>query len=441
MVKKELVLDLLKENSVGFTSAELRTRLHARSLRLAEYEVLKELRTLHSEGMVRLERGRWTTTAPKNANVSFIKTGSLLAKTRTSIQSSPSETITWSPSKSSILNKIVKPVEDNKAYPEPIDFSGPWGTFRKLLGYYADCVKNDEGCEASCYLDDCGKRFIFLDKVGYWYPQVGQMWRSHISLGQNSQSFARNLSLLGESGVLLLGYPLQLWAKTDSEGIESVFMKPIFTYQLTVTHEANGFQLICEDAWPEVNLDWLSFAIKQSEHQRAFLAACGLMDRGQIDESFGDGSRFADAPDLKTLASGVTKLFSEKLREPLLPENVSSYFPKKLTSGIYNKAVLMIGNRTRYTKTLLKELAQIASCNDEQLDQTALRFIFKNRDQNPDIFKESITSQESIHECAVLETDQLNGEQRQCIASLLFENLTVVTGPPGTGKSQVVAVS
>ncbi len=444
MVKRELVLDLLKENSIGFTSSELRTRLHAKSLRLAEYEVLKELRTLQFEGIVRLERGRWITTAPKIPNSSpSIKIQSSLSNTTAPSTQSPFSEITppWSPSKSRILNNVAISAENKPIVQKPAEFSGPWGTFRKLLGYYADCIKNDEGCEASCYLDDCGKRFIFLDKVGYWYPQVGQMWRIHIHLGQSLQGFARNLSSLGESGVLLLGYPLQIWTKTDAEGIESVFMKPIFTYQLTVAHETNGFQIICEDPWPEANLDWLSYAIKQAEHQRAFLAACGLMDRGQIDESFGDGSRFADAPDLKTLASGVTKFFSEKLREPLLPESVSSYLPKKLSSGIYNKAVLMIGNRTRYTKTLLKELAQIASCSDEQLDQTALRFIFKNRDQSPDSFQEPGISQENIHECAVLETDQLNGEQRQCIASLLFENLTVVTGPPGTGKSQVVAVS
>ncbi len=444
MIKKEVILELLKENSVGFTSAELRTRLHTRSLRLAEYEVLKELRTLHSEGTVRLERGRWVTTVHKiaNSSPSTKKNSSISNTTTPSTQLSSSEiTHAWSPSKSRILNNITIPAENKIDIQKPAEFSGPWGTFRKLLGYYADCVKNDEGCEASCYLDDCGKRFIFLDKAGYWYPQVGQIWRSHIHLSKNLQSFARNLSLLGESGVLLLGYPLQLWSKTDSEGIENVFMKPIFTYQLTMTHINNGFQIICDDPYPEVNLDWLSYAIKQPEDQRAFLAACGLMDRGQTDESFGDGSRFIDAPDLKTLASGVTKFFSEKLREPLLPESVSSYFPQKPASGIYNKAVLMIGNRTRYTKTLLKELAQIASCSDEQLDQTALRYIFKNREQGADSFQETGILQESIHECSVLETDQLNGEQRQCVASLLFENLTVVTGPPGTGKSQVVAVS
>ena len=107
MVKKELVLDLLKENSVGFTSAELRTRLHARSLRLAEYEVLKELRTLHSEGMVRLERGRWITTVHKIANSSpSIKIQSSFSNTTTPSTQLPfSEmTTTWSPSKSRILN-------------------------------------------------------------------------------------------------------------------------------------------------------------------------------------------------------------------------------------------------------------------------------------------------------------------------------------------------
>lgn len=444
MIRKEVIIQLLKENSVGFTSAELRTRLHARSLKLAEYEVLQELRTLQSEGVVRLERGRWITTAPKTTNTSpSIKIQSSLSNTTTTSTQLPFSEIspTWSPSKNRILNNITTPTENKMVTQKPAEFFGPWGTFRKLLGYYADCVKNDEGCEASCYLDDCGKRFVFLDKVGYWYPKVGQMWRMHIPLSQNLQGFARNLSLLEESGVLLLGYPLQIWTKSDADGIESVFMKPIFTYQLTVTHDTNGFQITCDDPCPEVNLDWLSYAIKQSEQQRAFLAACGLMDRGQIDESFGDGSRFIDTPDLKTLASGVTKFFSEKLREPLLPEGVSSYFFRKPASGIHNKTVLMIGNRTRYTKTLLKELAKIVSCNDAQLDQTALRFIFKNREQGSDSFQESITSQESIHECAVLETDQLNGEQRQCIASLLFENLTVVTGPPGTGKSQVVAVS
>ena len=91
-----------------------------------------------------------------------------------------------------------------------------------------------------------------------------------------------------------------------------MFVKPIFTYQLTWQLQAHGLQVWSDDPWAEVNLDWLTYALKKPEQQRMFLGACGLMDRGQSDESLGDGSRLAYAPDLRTLAAGVDDLFWRK---------------------------------------------------------------------------------------------------------------------------------
>jgi hypothetical protein len=48
---------------------------------------------------------------------------------------------------------------------------------------------------------------------------------------------------------------------------------------------------------------------------------------------------------------------------------------------------------------------------------------------------------DNTHESVVIDTCPLNGEQREAVASLLTENITVITGPPGTGKSQVVAAA
>jgi len=103
----------------------------------------------------------------------------------------------------------------------------------------------------------------------------------------------------------------------------------------------------------------------------------------------------------------------------------------------------MIGNRTRYTRSLLKELARIASCRDEELDKTALRFLFKTREntQPQDNAAQNQTALHDIHEGFVVETCSLNAEQREAVASLLTENVTVITGPPGTGKSQVVTAA
>ena len=65
--------------------------------------------------------------------------------------------------------------------------------------------------------------------------------------------------------MLILGYPFQIWSTT-----EYVLVKPIFTYQLRFAFETNNLRVWCEDSWPEINLDWLTYAIKNADLQRAF---------------------------------------------------------------------------------------------------------------------------------------------------------------------------
>ena len=448
MENKETILNLLKNTPVALTSAELRTRLRAKSLKLPEYEVTRVLRVLQSEEMVRLERGRWNITSTKIKTTIPTDTPQEGFRPTTnwttpSTVSTPSEETPWTPGNSKILNRNLPPNVATNVEPKPIKFSGPWGTFRKLLNYYVDCIENDGGYEATGFLSDYGKRLIYLRQVGNWYPKVGRRWELNVPLSTHSQDFNNNASKLGEEGVLILGYPFHVWSSD-----EYVLVKPVFTYQLRFDFETNNLRVWCEDPWPEINLDWLTYAINNPEQQRAFLSACGLMDRGRGDEVLGDIDNIADQPDLQTLARGINYFISaDQLCEKLLPSNVTSQsLQDKPRNGIYNKAVLMVGKRTRYTSSLLKELDRISKCSDEMLDKTALRFIFKAQKQIPKESKESDNQvddnfQEKAHEGIVLDTCVLNGEQRRSVASLITEDLTVVTGPPGTGKSQVVAAA
>ena len=306
-------------------------------------------------------------------------------------------------------------------------------------------MRNDEGCEASGFLQDYGERFLFLNQTGFWYPRPGYQWGITLSLGPDLQHFIKKLILAGENGVLVLGYPFQIFTKPNGTGPEGVFVKPVFTYQLKFELQTNALRLWDDDPCPEINLDWLSYALKKPDQQKMFLSTCGLMDRGRIDESFGDGSQYAYAPDLKTLAAGVSTFFGERIKEPLRPECVSSSkLPTRPDSGIYNRAVLMIGNRTRYTKSLLKELKMIASMSDEELNKTALKFIFKSQDKIQSMAnsgKDQTSHKKTVHEGIVIDTCLLNNEQRETVASLLTEDVSVITGPPGTGKSQVVTAA
>jgi hypothetical protein len=382
-----MILTLLQSSPLPLTATELRTRLRVRAVRLADYEVVCILRSLRAEGLVCLEQGRWRAAS---AVIPHLIPESLAQQARLrNRQSMPGTTIlpatrvTTTAALTLSQREVVQDISQLKAHAhvaaKPIDFVGPWGTFRKLLGYYADCIRNDEGCEASGFLQDYGERFIFLNQVGTWYPRVGQAWRLSLLTGSHLPTLIKKLTLAGEEGVLVLGYPFQVFTRPDGEMSEGVFVKPIFTYQLSWHLQADSLQVWSDDPWAEVNLDWLTYALKKPEQQRMFLSACGLMDRGQSDESFGDGSRLAYAPDLRTLAAGTTTFFGERIREPLRPESVPSMpLPLRPESGIYNRAILMIGNRTRYAKSLLKELSRIASCSDEELDKTALRFMFKS---------------------------------------------------------------
>ena len=96
----------------------------------------------------------------------------------------------------------------------------------------------------------------------------------------------------------------------------------------------------------------------------------------------------------------------------------------------------MIARRPQYTKTLLRELLTIGATPDGELDRTALRFLFRTGGHG-------IAGDEALRGDAlsmkVADTAPLNSEQRTAVESLLCNPLTVVTGPPGTGKSQVVS--
>ncbi|MBL0732038.1 MAG: DUF559 domain-containing protein [Desulfosarcina sp.] len=445
---KEEILSFLKISPVPLTASELRIKLRNLSLKLPEYEILSELRSLQEEGLVRIKGGSWKPTSV------FAKKP--IPFQRIKPEDSPNLSIPavplpdeWTPSKSRILNPLFQPEPPPKPVeplpPDEPGFSGPWGMFRKLLGYYSDCVRNDEGCEASGFLQDYGERFLFLNQAGFWYPRAGYKWGLTLSLGPDLQHFIKKLLLAGENGVLVLGYPFQIFSKPNGTGPEGVFVKPVFTYQLKFELQPNALQLRDDDPWPEINLDWLSYALKKPDQQKMFLSTCGLMDRGRIDESFSDGSQYTYAPDLKTLAAGVSTFFGERIKEPLRPECVSySKLPIRPDSGIYNRAILMIGNRTRYTKSLLKEFKVIASMSDCDLDKTALKFIFKNQDKIQDMTnsgKARTSDEKTVHEGIVIDTCPLNNEQRETVASLLTEDVSVITGPPGTGKSQVVTAA
>src|SRR5262249_54829523 len=127
---RETILTILKSSSMPLTAAELRVQLRVRSLRLVEHKILYALRCLRSEGLVRLERGRWRATAPfASGSVPIPTARQLEEQHRSRTYSAPTSSVlrpttstAWSPSKSQVLNDIPQSREQTPPTAEPVDF-------------------------------------------------------------------------------------------------------------------------------------------------------------------------------------------------------------------------------------------------------------------------------------------------------------------------------
>jgi very-short-patch-repair endonuclease/ATP-dependent exoDNAse (exonuclease V) alpha subunit len=97
--------------------------------------------------------------------------------------------------------------------------------------------------------------------------------------------------------------------------------------------------------------------------------------------------------------------------------------------GIYNRAIVLPGERSPYTQGLESELKALGAVSESQLRGTAL-----GRWLAGDVAGVASAPDNE----PLIEVLPMNSEQRAAVRAAMHATHTVVTGPPGTGKSQVV---
>ncbi|MBQ7609004.1 MAG: AAA family ATPase [Desulfovibrionaceae bacterium] len=369
-------------------------------------EILHVLMNLQAKKRVRIERGRWC----------LNETGQ---KESTHPPSFDDFLKTLSPEGQSIIGSQT---------PHSPDFSsaGRWTLFRNLLQYYQDCLKSEEGAEPLSWLSEQNKDFFFL-RPGTKLPLYGKSWSLALRVGDSERCIARNLPPRTSDAQLVLGYPIAI--RTTKGLVPSISLTSVFYFALTATFDGM-LHLSIPDPEVQVCVKWLDEAFSsRKEKKLQFLGACGLM-------SFGDESdKVLEPRNLGDLVQILSIFQSDALQEELLPLQLSSKdLPSLPEDGIYNRAVVMRARRTRFNGSLCQELKAIAEAPDDVLDGTALATIFPENTEDNCVLNASIVSEGIVPDYL-----SMNAEQRTAVASLLTKPLTVITGPPGSGKSQVIA--
>ena len=294
----------------------------------------------------------------------------------------------------------------------------PTTEIARLCRYYLECISQDMDEGASVFArnqygdpDYAALSAIpFSSNIDWWNsPGVGRL------LGK----------VRADRGKLMLwlGYPVRL-RQHRTPRWEGFFVEPVLMWPVTLP-DTNGDAPSIDEHMPTVNARILrSLALGDSSH----LAG----EAARIADELGLGVPADEFPDIDDLVERVARIRPDWDWQETLDPHVCSDSPsiaELSTPGIYNRAVIIPGERSPYTQGLEAELKALGDITPDRLGNTSL-----GRWLSGDV-PETDSTTENGH---LIEVLPMNTEQRAAVRAALSAKHTVVTGPPGTGKSQVV---
>ncbi len=318
-----------------------------------------------------------------------------------------------------------------------------WRSFRQLCRYYAQCVRLEERPNVTADAEREGRDFIQIGRGVDWQALAsGQSVR--LTLDQSLRKFIQALRRSRRGVRLFLGSPadVKTFAGHGSKARQRI-VSPVFVIQ--VEYSVDREDLILSPQFVvNVNLGWLERRHGKSQFgaQDEFLESVGLRDDDQRGDEAEQRTPSRFVSNLRVLYDGLRVSQRDWWREPGSLERPSATpaISELKEDGFYNRILLMAEPALKYSRGLIHELEHLAdSSTDEELESSAIPLLFPSDGGfAPSMADTAGTSDANAKEPFVAAYQLLNDEQRCAVAQGLSSPLTVVTGPPGTGKSVVV---
>jgi very-short-patch-repair endonuclease len=289
----------------------------------------------------------------------------------------------------------------------------------KLCNYYSACIAEDTGAKVSVF----AQSNFALDYAEIENLPLADDTESELFKSSEVQGFLRE-ARIDKSKSVYFGYPVMLsHAHSSKSGWDGYFVEPIFLFSVKEREGSGGIELDLN--FPVINRKVLEkFTDTKGEELMKELI--------QLEEDLGI-SGTSEQPELDDLVQRLKSLRPEwQWLEEIDPYNLTNEpsIANSSVEGIMNRAVILKVQEApnSFTQGLEYELNQLSKLSEDDYKDTALgQWVRRDIQHNNEKNLESL-----------LEVFPMNLEQREAVQSSLVNKLTIITGPPGTGKSQVV---
>lgn len=289
----------------------------------------------------------------------------------------------------------------------------------RLCRYYLECISQDMDEGVSVFARD-----------QYGDPHYAQL--ASVPIGADDDwwvlpGVGRLLGKVrGERGKLMLwlGYPVRLRQHRTPKW-EGFFVEPVLLWPVFLP-EATGDAPSIDTQMPMLNMKLLRSVAMGDAGQLAAEAAL-------LSNELGLGAPADELPEIDELVERLVRIRPDWDWQDEADPSACTTSPSLADiakTGIYNRAVIALSERSPYTQGLETELKALSELADAKLQGTAL-----GQWLAADVPAGSGASPDSE---PLIEVLPMNTEQRAAVRAALTAPHTVITGPPGTGKSQVV---
>ena len=305
--------------------------------------------------------------------------------------------------------------EDRRKVQLPEQLSTP---LARVCRYYLECLSHDDiggvsEFAASKYGD---VKYVELDELPMFATSGSDLFDS-----QAARALLTRIRRDRNQQTLYLGYPVRLNLIRSRKGWEGFLVEPLLLFQFQEAESRYSMPTLSDDL-PQINFRALRALSNAGE--------TGVLEEAiQLADELGLTNAAGDQPEPDEMLVRLCEIRSDwDWQEKIDPYALSRGKPiaDLNQQGIFNRGILVAAERSPYTKGLESELKMLQSVEEREYRDTALGAWLSTRNiESPPADQQPL-----------IEVLPLNSEQRQAVRQALANPLTVITGPPGTGKSQ-----